>query len=179
MPAGKQEIQAEIKTRREEVKQNMKDLRDKIKEEKDTVRAKIKELRITGREKALERFDAAVERINGLKVRVDAQITKLEARGVDVINAENFVATAEIKLSDAKTKIVEANALLALSIDELGAENRTKLATLAKEVQSLIKEAHRALNDAIKSLKEAMRAKIEAEASASTSTSATTETTPQ
>ena len=185
----KEEMQAEFKlkrealknendARREEIKQKMEDLREKIKEEKDTIKAKIKEERITGREKDLERFEAAVERMNNIKDRVNDYIIKLEAKGVDVANAKNFVATAETKLNAAVVKITEANTLLSASIDELTSEDKTKLRTLAQETQTLIKEAHQALNDAIKSLKEALKAKIEADkASTAANTSTDTNTT--
>ena len=86
------------------------------------------------------------------------------------------MATAETKLNDAKTKIIDANALLAVSVDKLSEENKAKLKTLAKDIQSLIKEAHKALNDSIKSLKDAVKIKMKAEASANATTSATTET---
>ena len=65
--AKREEMKQERETRREEIKQKMEDLREKIKEEKDTVKAKIKEERVEGREKALERFEAAVERMNNLR----------------------------------------------------------------------------------------------------------------
>ena len=89
--------------------------------------------------------------------------------------AEDLVAEAEIKLSDAQIKITEANTLLSLSIDKLTAENKATLVTLARDTQNLIKEAHKALRDAIKSLKDAVKLKIEVKANVSAETSATTE----
>lgn len=159
--AKREEIKKQIETIREEAKTKMEALRESIKNEKDVEKAKIKELRINGRENALQRFDAAVIRISDLKDRVNTQITKLEAKGINVTNAKVFVATAETKLTNAKNKIAEINALLALSINELTPENKTKLRTLAQETQTLIVEAHGALGDAIKSLKEEIKAMLE------------------
>jgi len=84
--------------------------------------------------------------------------------------AAEFVATAELKIEEARVKVAEANALLAASIDELTEEDRTKLRTLAQETQGLLREAHLALRDSIKALREAVKAKIDASASATTST---------
>ena len=174
----KEEMQAEFKLKREALKNENDARREEIKQKMEDLREKIKEERITGREKALERFEAAVERMNTLKDRVNDYIIKLEAKGVDVANAKNFVATAETKLNAAVVKITEANTLLSASIDELTSEDKTKLRTLAQETQTLIKEAHQALNDAIKSLKEALKAKIEADkASTAANTSTDTNTT--
>ena len=144
-------------------------LRANIKLEKDAVKAKIKETRVAVRENALKRFDEAVVRINNLKDRVNTQITKLLAKGVDTTNAENLVATAETKLSDIKTKIAEANALLAVSVDELTAENKTALKTMVKEIETMLRDAHKALNDAVKALKDAAKIRIEAEINATAS----------
>jgi hypothetical protein len=152
-----------IETMRDKAKQEMEDLRTKIGEEKDEAKAKIKELRISGRENALGRFDQAVERMTALKERVNAKIADLEVKGVVVVDAKNFVATAETKLTDAKSKIAEINALLVVSIDELTLENKTKLRTLAQDAQTLIVAAHQALKDAVKSLRASVQVKMEAE----------------
>ncbi|OGI95555.1 hypothetical protein A2917_03320 [Candidatus Nomurabacteria bacterium RIFCSPLOWO2_01_FULL_42_17] len=159
----RQALEAEIKTKREESKKKIEDLRAQIKTERDVMKAKMKEERIVGRERALHRFDGAVERMSNLTNKVEANITKLSGKGVDVTIAENLVATAELKLTGAKDKIAEANALLSASSDELTAENKTALRTLAKDIQALIKETHQALREAIKSLKDAVKIKMEAE----------------
>ncbi len=150
----------DLRVQREEAKKKMEAMRATLKTEKDAAKAKIAETRIEGREKALERFDGAVLRMKNLKDRVNAEITKLTAKGVNVTVAKALVVTAETKLAAATVKIAEANALLALSTEKLSKENKTKLMTLAKETQSLIKEAHEALNDAIKSLKTETRIKL-------------------
>src|SRR3989344_6361258 len=140
MKLKREEMKKEWEAKREEAKTKMEALRESVKAEKDEARAKIKEARVAGREKALERFDNAVERMNNLKERVNAQIEKLTAKGIDTEAAEGFVATAETKLGLAKEKIAEATTLLATSIDQLTAQNKTKLRTLAQETQTLLKE---------------------------------------
>ena len=154
------QMKERIETMRTEAKQKMKDLRAKIKEEKDAAKAEIKELRITGRERALVRFDVIVARINNLRNKIDARILKLGAKGLDTAEAKGFLATADAKLGDTKAKIAEMNTLLSASIDELSKENKTKLVTLAQDTQKLIREAHLALGDAVKSLKDAAKKKV-------------------
>jgi hypothetical protein len=129
-----------------------------LKNEKNKAKAKIKELRITGREQALMRFDAAVVRINDLKDKVNAEIVKLDASGIDTTDAKNFVATAETKLATAQSNIAQASTLLSGSTNQLSAANKTQLQTLAKDTQTLIVDAHQALNDAVNSLKDAVKA---------------------
>jgi len=156
-------LKKQIKTVREEAKVKMEALRENVKNEKDAVKAKIKEQRIEGREKALERFDSAIERVNDLKEKINIQIAKLETRGIILTDVKTLVTTAETKLTEAKNKIAEINALLASSINELTKENKTKITTLTKNTQSLIVEAHKALGDAVKLLKDKVRARIETE----------------
>ena len=153
----------------------MENLRESIKEEKDKVKAQVKENRIIGRENALMVFDNVIARLNLLKERVSAQIAKLEAKGVDTIEAESLTAEAETKLDAAKVKIIEINTLLAASTDEISAENKTKLKTLRDETQVLIKDARNALKDAIKSLRDAVKAKREAMKQAETTETNETE----
>ena len=151
----REKIDAKIKALRSETKEKIGNLREQIKSEKDAAKAKIKESRIIGRENALKKFDALILRINNLKDKVNAQITKSKTNGVDVATAEGLVATAETKLVDAKAKIAEVSTLLSGSANELTKENKNTLKTLMKEIETLTKDAYRALNDAIKSLKEA------------------------
>ena len=146
---------------REEMKQKIEGLRAKIKDERDTAKARIKEVRITGRENSLQRFDFALERIINLKERINNQIIKLKEKGINVTNAKNFLEIANTKLDGAEEKITEINKLLTASIDELTLENKTKLRTLAMETQTLLKDAHLALNDSIKSLKDEVKVKLE------------------
>ncbi|MCX6752654.1 MAG: hypothetical protein NTZ87_04135 [Candidatus Nomurabacteria bacterium] len=155
----KQTVQAEIKATRDEAKQKIEDLKTKIKNEKDVAKAKVAELRITGRENALQRFDEAVARIDDLKDKINVQIDRFSSKGMDTTDAKDFVATAETKLTDAKTKTGEAGVLLSASVSKLTADDKTKLKTLAEDIQTLIDDSHDALNNAIKSLKDTITVK--------------------
>jgi hypothetical protein len=156
------EWQTKIEGLKDDAKEKMEGLRGKIKLEKNAAKAKLKELLVTGREKALERFNTAIERINGWKDKVDTKISELDEKGIDVEEAEALIETVEDKPASAESKVKEINALLATSIDELTLANKTKLRTLAQDTQTLIVEAHKALRDAIKSLKDQVKAQIQA-----------------
>jgi len=164
METIKNEINAkrqEMQTTIDSAKQKIADLKTKIKSEKDTAKAKIQEQRISGRELALSRFDTALERVTALKDKVSGVLAKNETNGLDVTIAKGFLATAETKITDAKVKTTEAYSLLSTSANQLSAENKVKLQTLAKETQDLILETQQALNDSIKSLKETLQTKID------------------
>lgn len=169
-------IKTAIEDQRELAKTKMEALKESIKNEKDAVKAKIKEGRIIGRENALHRFDTAIERVSALKDKINALITKFEAKEVNVTGAKVFVLTAELKLNNAKLKVIEVNTLLSVSAEKLSDEKKIKLQALAQEIQTLIKEAHRALNDATKSLRDAIKATREA-TTTTPSTNTATETT--
>ena len=159
-----EKMREEREALREGAKAKFQTLKEGIKNEKDQVRAKIKEARIIGREKVLAVFDKMTEKITNLKDRIVFQITKLEAKGVDTAKAEEFITVAEGKLGEAETKVAEINALLAISADQLSAENKASLRTLKEEVQNLIKETRQAFGNAVKSLKDSIQAKREATA---------------
>ncbi|OGI62371.1 hypothetical protein A2W12_02840 [Candidatus Nomurabacteria bacterium RBG_16_40_11] len=174
MQAGREKRQEASAKIRMEAEGKIKALRASFELEKDKNKAEIKKARIEGREKLLVNLDAAVQRMVNLEARINAQIVKLEAKGVAATDAKGFVATAEVKLGDAKVKIAEASALLSVSANELTADSKAKLKVLTKDIQTLIKDAHKALNDSIKSLKDAVKLKIETRVDAKAGTSATT-----
>lgn len=150
-----------LESAREAAKAKMRLLKEGVKTEKDKAKAKIKELRIADREKTLGKFDEAVLRISAVSDKVTVQITKLEAKGLDTTQAKAFTTAAETKLTEAKAKITEINTLLAASVNELSKEDKAKLVTLSQETQKLIKDAHLSLVSAVKSLKDAVNARIE------------------
>ena len=158
--------------KREALKVKAEKLREEAKTKMENLRAKIKDAaglkRYEGRENALHRFDEQVEKITKLRDRVNGKVVEFEAKGIDVGEAKTNVATADVKTEEAKAKIAEMNSLLGTSATELTKENKTKLNTLAKEAGTLLKDAYRELNMAVKTLKEAVSA-----------SSTSTETTPE
>ncbi|MEI7709273.1 MAG: hypothetical protein WCI76_00995 [bacterium] len=140
-------------TKREQAKASLDTLKAGIKNEKDANQAKIKKLRLGMREQALGRFDNVVKNLDGLEQKITSFTDSLSGKGVDVSVALGFVTTADTKLTDAKDKISQIDALLSTSIEELSADDKAKLKTLAQDTQTLLKDAQAALKDAVKSLK--------------------------
>jgi phosphoribosylformylglycinamidine (FGAM) synthase-like enzyme len=165
METRREEAKNKIETLREEAREKMKALREGLKNEKDKAKAKIKEIRIASREKVLTRFDEAVKHLTALKERVGTQITNLGAKGVDTVAAKAFVVVAETNLETINTKITTASDLMAKSTNALTAEEKTTLKTLATDIQNLIKATRQSLGDAVKSLKENVKIKRDAERS--------------
>src|SRR3989344_4810450 len=91
------------------------------------------------------------------KMKEEIQVVREETKQ----KIEDLRAKIKEEKDVAKTKITEANALLSVSIDELTKEDKIKLRTLAQDAQTLMKEAHQAINNAIKSLKESVKLKRE------------------
>jgi len=90
---------------------------------------------------------------------VNDQINKLNSQNIDTTEAKTLIATADTDLAEARAKTAEANAILTTSISQLSKDNKAKLQTLAQDTQTLIKEAHQSLSDAVKSLKNSFEAK--------------------
>jgi len=149
----REQIKTEIEKIRETAKLKMEDLKVKFQLEKNKVKAKLLEKRVSGREEALKRFDKAIERITNLKEKVNSQITKLDAKGIDTEKAKSVLATTDAKILEIKQKVAEVSTILASTTNELTKENKDKLRQLTKDTQDLIKETHATLSDAIKSLK--------------------------
>lgn len=164
----RENIKNQIEVTREEAKKKMEALKNQIKGEKDKAKAEMKQKRIEVREKALQKFDEAITRIKELEDKINSKIATFEAKGVETAEAKASIAIAETKLSEASVKIVEINALLALSTDQLTSEQKATLKTLTEETRVLLKEAHNALVEAVKSLRASVTLKLKAEASTDT-----------
>jgi DNA repair exonuclease SbcCD ATPase subunit len=177
--ANKEEVKAEIEKTREEAKTKIEALKTKIQSEKDKKKAKISEDRILGREKALERFDKIINKLNTLKESVNSKITKLEARGINTDTAKKEVATVEAKIIEAKGKVAEISKILSESTNQLSKENKTKIRQLAQETQALLREVHQSLIKAIKYLRDTLKNKpAEEDTDTTDDITNTTETTP-
>lgn len=150
---------AEIEAMRLEAKQKMEELKAQAKTLRDKARAQAQERRIIAREIALAKFDRAISKVGTIKTKIESQYPKLESLGVDTSGAKTKLTEVQTKIDKAKSIVAEANQLLASSGGELSAETKEKLKNMAKEAQTLIREAHNTSVDTLKMLREAVRAK--------------------
>lgn len=145
--------------------QKMNGLKAQIKGERDAAKAKVEAARINVREAVLLRFDAATSRISNLVDRVNAKITDLSTKGIDVTSAQSFMVTANTNLADAQAKVATANTLLSGSITVLTTDQRTQLRALAKDTETSLQVARTAIRSAIADLKVNVSAKLKVSSS--------------
>lgn len=135
-----QEKRADIERRWEERKVRLTDAR------KGRIRTHI--------QKMVEHVKAVIARLASLADKVEVRITKLADEGTDVSVARGLLTTARTKIADAEAALDKARSAL-----EAGpsAENPGQAFDEAKvifeDVKSALREAHRALVDAIVSVK--------------------------
>ncbi len=163
--AGVAETKAEIAEFKQEVRIRIADLRLMIENEQDEKQKEVLEARIKGREEVIEKLEDAIARTRTQSGKVVVQIEKMKTKGVETSKATGFVAEAEAKLAVADAKVIEAETILALSIEELTKESKEVLQDTTKAINTLIKEANSKLNDSAKALRDALVAKLKADAS--------------
>ena len=146
-------MKADIQKIRDDARQKIEDLKTSIGKIKSKAKATLAQARIMGREDSLNRFDQAIEKITTLTDKVNSQITKLEAKGLNVQIAKDMVKTAEGQIVEAKQKVADASTILSASTNELSKADKEKITQISKDTQSLINAAHQSLNDAVQYLK--------------------------
>lgn len=139
-----------------------------IEERKAEMREKMVERRseilkrIAG--KMIEQMERAIERMGKLADRIDSRIAKLKERGVNTAASEALLATARQKLATGSTAVANAKAAMgtALAVADVDADGDGKMDKVdpGKTVREFlaaarnaVKDAHRALVEAVKSLK--------------------------
>ena len=102
----------------------------------------------------VNRFEAAVERLNILSERIDGRIIKLEAEGIDVRQAKDLMATAKSKIVTAKTEVQHIESALTMILtSDTPREALNSAKKLIDTTRDSVKSAHAALVDVVNSLK--------------------------
>jgi chromosome segregation ATPase len=161
LKAAREALQQEIEAKRAAFQTTLKTERDAFKKEVETEKADFKahlsEKRAEFRGHALEmvgkRFEALMNNITKLQVRVADRITKLKAAGNDTSKAEVSLALSKSKLADAQAKITAIKALIPTTDVKVTADTFSQIKLGANDAKNLLKEAHAALVDAITLLK--------------------------
>jgi len=158
----KEVLKNRIEERREELKQNLEQKREEIKNRVEERRQNATD-QITERvnkfiSKIIERFSTAVNRLDILVIRIESRIEKIEARDIDVTEANDLLVIAKNKIETAKTSISlialpeiidPAASTTASAIKEAFETTKTQIEQAKKD----LKAAHTALVEVIKSLK--------------------------
>jgi hypothetical protein len=130
------------------------------------------------------RMNAAIERLAKLADRIDSRIVKLKEKGVDTAKAEANIAIARTKIADAKAAVAAAgNGVESASIQADASASSTKPSDPGKTVREALTQArtavfaaHKAIVDALTSLKAGVGVGMKATSTASTRHGSTTTT---
>lgn len=156
-------IRTEIEKRKEELKTEINEKKDSIKNEVEKKREnainQIKERLAKFVANTIERYEAAIERLEKLAQRIDSRIAKFEAEGVNVTKAKELMVVAKLKIETAKTSVSGIN----LQSELTASSTATTTVMIKKDFEGLrvqlekaktdIKAAHAALVDVVKNLK--------------------------
>lgn len=133
----------------------LKEIRDRVVERKaSTTERRIEMQQGLAKRKAEHTariLSATVERLEKILARVESRIAKVESEGRVVSESKAFVVEAKAHLNEAKATIA-LFASLDLSGDK-AQENFEAVREVAKDAKENIREAHRSLMNAIRSLK--------------------------
>lgn len=135
--------------KREAVKERADYRRTAVKEKVDAKRrAQIEQIA----ERTIKRLVAATERLEKLSDRLGSRLDKLSAGGVDVSKSKELLAAARARIAEAKTGIDEAKTEIETALSsESPKEAFQKIREITGTVNEKIKEAHKALVEAISS----------------------------
>jgi hypothetical protein len=156
---------------RGEIKNIRANLASSTKDKREEAREKVADLVKNRVEKRFgqmfRRLQATIEREEGIMARVVTRIDKVKAEGGKTADAEKFVAEAKMHFDEAQTALdnlkLTAQASASLEVSETGAavtppatttkQTLENLKKSASEVEKHLREGHKALENAVKSLR--------------------------
>lgn len=180
----KAEFESEKGEREKEREEKAETIKDKIEEKRNAVKVNIEEKRgelqekimqraLDFTKKVVERYQAAVERLENIAERTDSRIAKFEASGSKQTKAKELMVTAKAKIELARNSVsdikLDGEATTTAGI-KLEFDSLRKAMEKAKED---LKDAHAALVDVIKNIKPGFN-KASTTPKTATSTNATT-----
>jgi len=152
--------QADVKV--EERKAEMEEKRDSVQAEREVKREERK-IELTekrkGRimaygEKMVERFNAAIGRLEKLAERIDSRIEKMEEKGVDLSESKALLEEAQTSIRTAKGSLDDAIGLIRTALDSDDPKTVfEEVRTILSSTKDSIKAAHQKLVEVIKSIK--------------------------
>ncbi|KND48713.1 MAG: hypothetical protein AB198_00125 [Parcubacteria bacterium C7867-003] len=135
------------------------------------------------------RFQATIERQTMIMDKVNARISKVKTAGGNTTEAEKFTAEAKVHLGEAQTSLNMLK-VLATSTAEIDAqllatttspgtvtkETLQKMKGITEQIEKHLKEAHKALENAVKNLRGMSSVNIKATTTPTTTTGTSTTT---
>ncbi|MCA9355549.1 hypothetical protein KC865_03295 [Candidatus Kaiserbacteria bacterium] len=174
-----EERRTEFEAKREEAKANVEERKEMIADRKTEVEANIEERKAERQERIDERrsqlqaraqeritnlaanvsnrMEAVIARVQNIIDRMDTRITKLSDLGVDTIEAEGALASAQLSIDSALAEISEIDADVASAV---GSEDIRSAWISVKEkysgIRNHLKTAHTELRASVTALKQAV-----------------------
>lgn len=159
------EFASTTKERRHEFREDIKKLRVEFasttQARRDAIKAnvaeRVKEQVIKHVERIERRLTAAIERFENLSDRMASRIEKLEEKGVDMTNAKALLATADAAIAQAETEVEAIGDALeqALQSENPKEAFTTLVRPAVTAAEEAVKEAHKALVEALRAVKAA------------------------
>lgn len=155
--------------------------REERTQERNTLREERQAITATARENAIARIqlnlkryvavlEAAIHRFETLADRIQSRADKMKEDGIDVSEAEGYLADADVALEAAAADLASIRDMADADVD---VTDETTPATVFGEVRELLqsarehlREAHQALKNAVQSLRAQISADAEADADA-------------
>lgn len=161
-----QEKRVEREEKRGEVHENVKERRDEARQKIEERRSEILK-RVA--HQMIGRIKAAIERLVKLADRIDSRIVKLKAKGVDTGVAEANIAIARTKIAEARTEVNVAEEAVVGAIAQAGMiVQDTTPVDAGKPIREALDVArkavfvaHKAIVDAVVSLKASVKVKTD------------------
>jgi len=140
------------------MKEEMKEKRDALSERRDEQRGKLREAAARRIEsffaRMYKRFEAAVERLDQLAIRIGSRIEKLKERGIDTSKSESLLATGKTRIQEAKDILLDVKGTdTAITESDTPKDVFMNVRDELKRAKEALKEAHAALVQSIRALK--------------------------
>lgn len=153
------QINQEIKTKKTEIASSTK---ERIENRRDERRENLKRIAENKLDKMIKRFEATIQRENSISEKIMSRVEKIKSNGGDTTEAEKYLGEAKTHFDEAtKALLILKNATS--SADTLIDANTStstiiknglkKLKDMAQNVEKHIREGHKSLTQAVKSLR--------------------------
>lgn len=149
----KEAVQTHMEERRAFLMEKRAAFASSTEERRGKFAAKLGEQAVASFNNAVQLLNAMVLRLSGIADRIDARIDVLAADGVDVVNAENALATARTEIDEAEASILSlSDAISDALASETPRESFQATRALAQSAKVAIRSAHEALRTATQAL---------------------------
>lgn len=105
-------------------------------------------------DKMVKRIEKALERLTNIAGRIATQLTKMEAKGMDVAQLRTRLGEANTLRDQARTKLETARTTIAaiLASESLPKEKFSEVKVVVREVVDLVKQTHRAYREIVQDI---------------------------